>query len=432
MLHTGDRYLRTVLTVAGAFVAAVGGINYTVDPYGIYHDWRIEGLNEIKPQAEEHDSLVKAHAIENLRPKGLILGNSRTEVGLDPEHAAFPSSARPVYNAGLEGTKSATALRYLKHALTVGSPRLVIVGVDFLNFLVDPAPTVASKQWSREVEERGNPVLDQRQRIRDVVDTLFSLDALLDSVKTVIAQTNPYAPDMTRLGLVTMREYVPITRRLGYAALFLQKDKDYANYLRGKASANFVQDGRSSPQLETLAQLIELSRVHRIQLILVIYPYHAHVLELLDAAGLWNDFEAWKRELVKILAHDAEVHPESTPIPLWDFSGYNLYTTERVPAQNDLTSEMRWYRDPGHFKKELGDLLLARVLGSEDQKAAPSTFGVLLNAANIERGLAHTGAERDRYREEHPDVLPQMLQLMGKPISQVRDDPSAKSLVLLQ
>ena len=135
--------------------------------------------------------------------------------------------------------------------------------------------------------------------------------------------------------------------------------------------------------------------------------------------------EAWKRELVKILAHDAEVHPESTPIPLWDFSGYNLYTTERVPAQNDLTSEMRWYRDPGHFKKELGDLLLARVLGSEDQKAAPSTFGVLLNAANIERGLAHTGAERDRYREEHPDVLPQMLQLMGKPISQVRDDPSA-------
>jgi hypothetical protein len=408
-------YLRATLAVMAAVVLAAAAINYVVDPYRIYRVNGWKGFNDVKPQAQNHDGLVKAHMVEHIRPNGLLLGNSRVEVGLDPEHRAFPVEARPVYNAGLEGTGPATALRYVRHALNAGTPRLAIVGVDFLDFLVNPDPVVVSDQSRQEAEDRSRPVLDAGQRRQDVLDTVFSLDATLDSAKTVAAQSNPFAPNLTAHGLVTMREYVAITRRLGYSALFLQKDKDYAATLTETPKVIFAADGRTSPRFETLAELIDLARARNIRLILVTYPYHVHVLELIDAGGLWNAFEDWKRELVAMLARESLAHPGSEPIPLWDFTGYDSYTTETVPPPGDLASEMRWYRDPGHFRRELGDLMLSRVLGPD--QAGGQAPGVQLDAECLERHLRRAVADREQYRTAHPEVREQIRALTrtGRP-----------------
>jgi hypothetical protein len=317
-----------------------------------------------------------------------------------------------VYNAGLEGSSPSTALRYLRHAIGLESVQLVVLGVDFLDYRIDPTASTIGAERVQESENRRRPLFDAAQRRRDVVDTLLSLDALVDSVKTVAAQRDAFAPNMTALGLVTMREYVAIGHRLGYHALFVQKDLEYAQKLSDGRTAIIAADGRPSPQWETLVEFVKMCRAHRIRIVLIIYPYHAHVLELFDAADLWRGFEDWKRELVALLVREVPDDAKSGNATLWDFSGFNPYTTEPVPAEGDLAKSMRWYRDPGHFTRELGDLVLARILPQRSTEDADK-FGVLLTPKNVEESLARIVQERGLYRDEHPEVRTQILQLMA-------------------
>jgi hypothetical protein len=55
-----------------------------VDPYMIFNTPTLVGVNETKPRAYQQASLAKAHLLERTRPRTLILGNSRAEIGLDP------------------------------------------------------------------------------------------------------------------------------------------------------------------------------------------------------------------------------------------------------------------------------------------------------------------------------------------------------------
>ena len=66
------------------------------------------------------------------------------------------------------------------------------------------------------------------QRLRNAVPTLFSLDALYDSVLTTIARRDEFAEDTTAAGFNPLREYQLYARREGYGALFLQRDQENA------------------------------------------------------------------------------------------------------------------------------------------------------------------------------------------------------------
>ena len=47
---------------------------------------------------------------------------------------------------------------------------------------------------------------------------------------------------------------------------------------------------------------------------------------------------------------------------LLDFSGYNEFTTEPVPKEGDLRTEMHWFWESGHYKSALGDETIDAVL----------------------------------------------------------------------
>jgi hypothetical protein len=163
---------------------------------------------------------------------------------------------------------------------------------------------------------------------------------------------------------------------------------------------------RNSPDFDTLRALLARCRQANVHLDLIIYPYHAHTLELFRATGMWIAFEDWKRKLTQIADEEAVANGSAQPFPLWDFSGYNPVTIEDVPASGDLQSEMRWYWEAGHFKKELGDLMLDQVFGHRDpQRMIQHGFGTLLTAANVEAHLAHLRAERERYAKTHQKEL---------------------------
>jgi hypothetical protein len=137
------RYLLFWALLTGLIILAVAVFNLVVDPYGLFRLVDRPGFNSIKPKAGVHGAMAKAYQVLRMQPRGLILGNSRSEVGLDPEYWAWPQNARPVFNLALPGTGTQTTLNYLQHALAnskkAGVPKLELVvwGIDFMDFLVD-------------------------------------------------------------------------------------------------------------------------------------------------------------------------------------------------------------------------------------------------------------------------------------------------------
>jgi len=147
--------------------------------------------------------------------------------------------------------------------------------------------------------------------------------------------------------------------------------------------------------MERVRALFAFAHAQNIGLTLVIAPSHARQLETIAGAGLWSEFEAWKRMLVSIDAEEARTAGRPA-LAIWDFSGYNEVTTEPFPALDDRRA-MRWYYDSSHATPAAGNRVLDRLSGKED----PS-FGVMLTAANIESHLAETRAARARWRESNP------------------------------
>ena len=126
----------------------------------------------------------------------------------------------------------------------------------------------------------------------------------------------------------------------------------------------------------------------------VIYPYHAHILVLFQETGLWNAFWDWKQALTEVAER---VNSSTRTVVLWDFSGPSSFTMEPVPLENQNSKSMQWYWEAGHFKKELGDLVLNQVL---HPSRLATDLGARLEASNLSR--LRTESERiiEQYRQE--------------------------------
>jgi hypothetical protein len=383
-MRPAKRYLWTWLLGTFAIIGAVALFNLLVDPYGVYRIVTISGFNGVKSQASQRALLFKRHAAERARPNTLVLGNSRAEIGFDPESSAWPAAVRPVFNMALPGTGVFTAVEELQNFLRTGSaPRLLVVGVDFLDF-----------RTHASTSDLDVPAQGSHSAVREHALSLVTASALVDSLATVKAQYDPYPTSLTDMGFNPMRDYVGIARREGYGVMFWQRDGENArNWARGPKSI-YLADGGRAPEYRALERMMAIAARERIELRFVVYPYHAHSLVLFDQAGLWPAFESWKRELVK----SVESRSAGGNVELWDFSGFSPYADETVPPRGETRSELKWYWEAGHFKKSLGDVLLTRMLSAERDLRG---WGRRLMSSVLEEHLADQRAALAMYKATH-------------------------------
>ncbi|MCF6337465.1 MAG: hypothetical protein L3J84_05875 [Gammaproteobacteria bacterium] len=393
------------------------GLNYLVDPYGLFGTSRIAGFNEKKPTANTRVRVVKPYQVTRVQPHALIIGNSRPEMGLDPDHECWPVEKRPVYSLTTPGASVYMQMRQTQHALASTPANLIIVGVDFLDFLVTPENHADPYQWPpavREFEHRLSVTTTGqdndtywRQSIRDYVTTVFSLDTLEDSLQTIASQGNINASNQTERGFNPARDYLDIIHSEGQAVLFRQKNDQVISTLLGKNWSIYHAGTRWSRDFEALKQLMETSKKHDAELILFINPYHAQYLESIRQTGKWSLFEQWKRELVKLADN-------YTNNAIWDFSGYNAYTTE-AESVDKTTNVMDWFWEPAHYRKELGDLMLNRMLGNYCPKeTVKPEFGSLISVANIELHLTRQRAAAQTYVANNPLVITKIQKLVSQ------------------
>lgn len=379
-------------TVIGLCCLAVA-LAVAVDPYRLYGTPTVAGWTALKPRIETHYFMSKLHQLERVRPNTLLLGNSRVEVGLDPRSGQWRASDRPVYNAALAGRGLRASLDMLRDAIAAHPPRTVVLGLDFMDFLQrpdplpPPAPPVRVDERRLLVDGEGKPNPERPLQLwRDRLATTLTIDAILDSLATLFEQDPRYGGTITPLGFNPLHEYRAFSRQQGYDALFAQWNRVYVARYRERPAPDFAEPRRYA-SFRYLEEIMALCRSHAIRLLMFIHPYHADYLEMLREDALWPSFVAWKRALVKVTAAEMPAGWND----LFDFSGYNAFTTEPVPPPGDRRTAMRWYWEAGHYKSALGEVMLARML-----HGAPG-FGLALNAATLARVLRQGRAGASGY-----------------------------------
>ena len=384
----GDRgyagFIKWMVATLLAGVLLVVLFVVVVDPYRLFRLVDVAGVNAVKPSPEHFQSEIKLAGAKALRPATVLMGNSRVDVGIDPDSEQLGAARRPAYNLAIPGTGVGTSREQFEHLRDAGAtPSTLLLGVDFFDFLLDPD--------SVEAPAKSPPAGLASQRWK--VETLFSLNALLDAVRTLRIQRDPDAGMMTARGFNPLHDYLRFARMDGYHSLFQQRALENARNFSLAPHGIARSRGDSSSEWRDLGALLDAAARAKTDVHLIIYPYHVQLMAMMEQTGLWPAFEQWKLRLLREVARFNGAHPAAR-IVLWDFSGYGALQCEPIPAKGDVVHGTRWYWESGHFKAALGERILARIFGAAGAGSVTEEFGFRLDAANWSENRERIARER--------------------------------------
>jgi len=400
---------------------AMVAISIVVDPFWRFDLINIPGFNAQKTQFHFRVRMSKAGVVCREQPKAAILGTSRVEVGMDPTHPALHEASGPAYNLAMDGSGLHELDLTLRHAVH-SSPRLkrALLGLDFLMFNAYREAVV----FETEVFD-----FDQRRLVLSPDDNcwrsiaydandLLGPKGLLFSIGTVVTQmAEPTSPTSAKVldwinnydrnGFRSNFEILQKTwiQNRGYRGLFGDSQERY--YIKHvwrpppEQRYCFVRDGQPNA-FDTFRRMLDFARASGIDLRIFINPVHARLLLAIRDGGLWPQYEEWKKGIVGALAAEAAASGKPQ-FQLWDFSGFNNVTTESVPPAGDTTTIMKGFWEPSHYKKEIGDLMIDRMLDYADPaRSVPPDFGVPLTPATIDAWIAETRVQMHDYMQNEP------------------------------
>ncbi len=367
-----NSYRRFNLTLAAVTLPSLFGfglLNAAVDPYGVINSPELPGVNQLKPEQFNHVRLFKAIDVIRNEPKTILLGSSRTDLGLNPNHPVL-KPGNSGYNLALVGPNMYEVKRYFDHALT-NQPDLktVVIGLDF--FMFNELKTNAPDFKESLINQETIP-------LQEVINSTLSLNALNASKSTLSSSIKSKAYFLYdangRRFVYNNKPKKPLPEGFQDMLKGLMTSEGY--YKEYQLSDSFLDD---------FQYIVETCKEKGIDLKVFISPSHATQWESLRITGLWPVFEEWKRQLVEIT-------------PVWDFSGYNSITTEAIREQ------MTNYWDSSHYREEVGDLILNRLFSYQSQ-TVPEDFGVIITPENVESHIGKIRNERNSWAETNPDLV---------------------------
>tara|TARA_Y100000746_G_scaffold26393_1_gene20190 strand:- start:8233 stop:9474 length:1242 start_codon:yes stop_codon:yes gene_type:complete len=391
-----NKYLKNFFISIPLILFFISMFNFVIDPYGIYNSTEIKGLNMNKPAIKSHLRMSKAYKIKHLKPQAIILGTSRAEFGLDPDHRGFDFDT--TYNLNLSGGNTYEILRYFQHAIMVSNIDQTILALDFFQFNINTKNSPDFLE-NRLASYSDNIESTQRMPLSDIIDSLLTFDAFKSSLETIASQSSK--PTYLKNGLIdpetTSRG--KLINIIGQRQLFINSEKRYFDKTYRNMKLKSTENNLNS--LSNFRNLVSLAYKKNIDLRILINPSHVRQFEVIALSGLWPTFEAWKVSLAEINEEEAKLNKKE-PFPIWDFSTYNFFTTERVPELGDIDTKMNWYWESSHFSKELGDIVLDNIFGYPVKDNSPKKyFGTLINTNNIYSHLQNIRVKRDIWRNEN-------------------------------
>lgn len=384
------RYLWTFLGLTGGVLLAMVALNVMADPFRVFGTPRRAGLNDRVADASGFDRMTQPYELLRVMPRTVFFGSSTTLFGfrgVDQWEAALP---RPIYNYGLRFADAHEVHLSLDHALRECPVEVVVMTADFYGFNIHfPGNAQFTPARLTSATRSAWPgVLGS-----DLAAFTLGSDALALSWKTLSSSWRPAPPAATD----------PVQQSHSLHEAFRQCERFYlSHWLPAPACRyEFASATTGQDRLADFEASLRLCSQRNLRLIVICPPIHARFQEALDAAGVWPQYEAWKRELAtRTRAHQARLAGSGT-VELWDFSFFNDLTCEPLPGEE--LGPMRYFTDSAHFTPELGRLILSEVLGIES--SGVQRLGVRLDETDMESHLAGLRADFKAWRDVNPAVV---------------------------
>ena len=375
-----SRYGRVLVAGLLLSIAVLALFNFVLDPYGAY---RALPLDMLWPYREGFETrIARAEILEHERCEDVILGTSRAQIALDPEHPVWGGRG---CNLAITGTNAAEILTVLRRAIGTSGVRHVVLSLDFLAFQAGPPshPEFFRSRFDPDLR----PVDYHASLLLGSAASRASWQLLRDFRKQ---EQSPYH----RLGRTD-----PGVRRRGRGA------RDGFVWALERLLPALASPSGVAYASRTVSELLEGVREARdrgIDVTLVLLPVHALELESLARFGHWDTFERWKRDLVA-----ARSSQNLDSAPLWDCTGAFGPAVERVPPTEAHGLEMRWHWDSAHIRKELGDRVIDELARPPSEAASRSEerLCTALDPDTVDAVLARARAAQDAYRSEARDQV---------------------------
>ena len=368
-------YLAAILATATAVVAIAVGLNYLVDPY-ILHQWDSPALRRLTSAQQKLLPWGKTYAAFRYRPEALLLGSSRSEIGLPADIPLF--AGRRVLNLAISGASVGDAARMLRHSSRFAKPRLVVWGLDY--------------GWQFREKTGNTDFIDELE----AGDSPYALHRALLDLKRSMSLTMT-GDTLAVLSGSNERSCLPLLAYHGFKAppcleIIMKNEggtrRAFEEVLRPKAPQGAPDD--VSATIAFLEDSLRPTCSAGTTVRLFIQPLHA-LAELSYWNGLEEGVEEWKRQLT---AMAERLRSGGCDIALYDFSGFNRITTEPTPQESG-EENMAHYWEQSHYKGEVGELILARLL--EQGGGGKDDFGTELRPDTVEGHLAASRLARQRY-----------------------------------
>ncbi len=383
-----------------ASIALCGALNVFIDPLGVFAAPRIFGINSLKPYLDHHQELARWMAAKRLCPSAAIFGNSRAQIGFDPEHPAFQKAGLEAFNHAIPGSSVNLAFNQLNWLIEAGcTPKVAILGIEFFDFLGATSPATPLSPSSIEPAPR----LDGRF----FAETVFSVSGIRDSVNTISLQRAEHPATISPRGFNPLLNYIKEVEQSGHHQLFRQRAEENLKSWKRKAPRVQLEAG-ISPDYAALERFLSLASKSGVKIYVVTYPYHAQIRLLMERIGLGDVFSEWKKSL---LLETQKFSHQGSEIQVWDFSGISGPSLEVIPAYGDRQTQLEYYWEAGHFKKALGDKIIQQIL------AGDAGFGVKLQDAMLKDWLTKDRAQVNSALAQPSSLLTEvnhLLRLQGR------------------
>lgn len=382
---------KTYLAIFAGLLAGLASlvmlVNWQADPYRLYHPI---GPDEQAAGIGPYTRITKPYMASVLGPRILLAGSSRAEYALAPDVAEKALGVGPAFNAALSGTNIHELRRMADHVNAVGNVDVMILGLDFYMFNAARADQAAFSEARMAAAPEGTP--NFFWRFADIGRALLSVDAL-EATRRKLKYQHRYGPCEDRWDAEAHRtpalyECDTATnagfRRYAAESLrhYLSDEHLYKNYRPHPGGMAHVSD------------LLRRAEAQGQRAVLYISPVHALHLAAIGQAGVWPEFENWKRALLQEVE---EAQARGADAVLWDFARLNELTSIPLPSENDDPWNGPFY-DSHHIRPEMGSRMLNQMLAAE----GASSWGIRLATGNVEEELARQKAALAAWLVAHP------------------------------
>lgn len=394
-----NKYFTGTLGLSLLLLVLVAGYNWLVNPYLLFNPPLIKNINEVATENFFKQLLFKPYQLHQTKPRSVIVGTSHAGIAFNPD--LLPP---PAFNLAVGGSTSYINYRLLQEALQV-NPALeqVILEVPLFAFnALDPHNLPGNNP---EFEQRLSVTADNRRNAArigyvasDYLSSLISWESTRSSFRMLKKQSR--VKSGKRGSFVQYKNGQWLQQQAPNTSTRQHFENSWKKFLHDEwfpapqYAFALTADGQS-PGLDYFQQSLALLYQQGVNTTIIMAPMHATLLMALQECGLWDNYEQWKRELVRINQQEA-LATKREPFRIMDYARLNSYTTTILPTDPQSTQRLPWFDDSAHASASFGNLILAELQNDRME------IGQALMPDTIDIDLAKQRVDVERYTEQHP------------------------------